>query len=72
MYACSMSHSALRGSSLKHELRDRAQTVDKEDVIKNWNVDREFEPAMEEAERNAKIEGWKKAVKCSFGWAKES
>ncbi len=45
---------------------------DKEDVIKNWNVDREFEPAMEEAERNAKIEGWKKAVKCSFGWAKES
>lgn len=45
---------------------------DKEDVIKNWNVDREFEPAMEETERNAKIEGWKKAVKCSFGWAKES
>ena len=33
---------------------------DKEDVIKNWNVDREFEPAMEETERNAKIEGWKK------------
>ena len=45
---------------------------DKEDVIKNWNVDREFEPAMEETERNAKIEGWKKAVKCSFGWAKEA
>ena len=45
---------------------------DKEDVIKNWNVDREFEPAMEETERNEKIEGWKKAVKCSFGWAKES
>ncbi|MBU5282395.1 glycerol kinase GlpK [Anaerostipes hadrus] len=45
---------------------------DKEDVIKNWNVDREFEPAMEETERNAKIKGWKKAVKCSFGWAKES
>ena len=45
---------------------------DKEDVIKNWNVDREFEPEMEETERNAKIEGWKKAVKCSFGWAKES
>ena len=45
---------------------------DKEDVIKNWNVDREFEPAIEEAERNDKIAGWKKAVKCSFGWAKES
>ena len=44
---------------------------DKEDVIKNWNVDREFEPTMEETERNDKISGWKKAVKCSFGWAKE-
>lgn len=43
---------------------------DKEDVIKNWNVDREFEPAMEETERNEKISGWKKAVKCSFGWQK--
>ena len=45
---------------------------DKEDVIKNWNVDREFEPNMDETERNDKISGWKKAVKCSFGWAKES
>ena len=43
----------------------------KEDVIKNWANDRTFEPELGEEERQAKIKGWNKAVKCSYGWAKE-
>ncbi len=43
----------------------------KEDVVKNWAIDKIFSPVMEEEDRKAKIKGWNKAVKCSFGWAKE-
>ena len=43
----------------------------KEDVIKNWAVDKIFSPIMGEDERERKIKGWNKAVKYSFGWAKE-
>ena len=43
----------------------------KEDVIKNWAIDRTFEPAIDEAERAERCKGWSKAVKCSYGWAKE-
>ena len=43
----------------------------KEDVIKNWAVDKIFSPIMGEDEREGKIKGWNKAVKYSFGWAKE-
>lgn len=45
---------------------------DKEDVLKNWQIDRIFEPEMEEALRQKNIRGWKKAVTCAFDWAKES
>ena len=43
----------------------------KEDVIKNWAVDKIFSTIMGEDERERKIKGWNKAVKYSFGWAKE-
>ena len=43
----------------------------KEDVIKNWAIDKVFSPIMGEDERERKIKGWNKAVKHSFGWAKE-
>ena len=43
----------------------------KEDVIKNWAIDKIFSPIMGEDERERKIKGWNKAVKYSFGWAKE-
>ena len=43
----------------------------KEDVIKNWAIDRVFEPAIEEEERKKRIKGWNKAVKYAFDWAKE-
>ncbi len=43
----------------------------KEDVIKNWAIDRVFEPSISDKEREEKIVGWNRAVKYSFGWAKE-
>ena len=43
----------------------------KEDVIKNWAIDRTFEPNIEEEDRAARVKGWTKAVKCSYNWAKE-
>ena len=42
----------------------------KEDVIKNWAIDRTFEPAISAEEREERVSGWNKAVKCSYGWAK--
>lgn len=43
----------------------------KEDVIKNWAIDRTFEPSIAEKEREKRIHGWNKAVKYAYGWAKE-
>ncbi len=43
----------------------------KEDVIKNWAIDRTFEPAICGEERTTRINGWNRAVKYSFDWAKE-
>ncbi len=43
----------------------------KEDVVKNWAIDREFVPEIPEAERLAMVKGWNKAVKCAYGWEKE-
>ncbi|MDI9490276.1 MAG: glycerol kinase GlpK, partial [Bacillota bacterium] len=41
-----------------------------DDVLANWAIDREFEPQMAEEDRQARLKGWKKAVKRSFDWAK--
>ena len=43
----------------------------KEDVLKNWGIDKVFEPNISSEEREEKIAGWNKAVKRSYGWAKE-
>ena len=43
----------------------------KEDVIKNWAIDRSFEPSLDEEERVKRCQGWDRAVKCAYGWAKE-
>ena len=43
----------------------------KEDVLKNWAIDRTFEPAITEAVRAERCKGWSRAVKRSYGWAKE-
>ncbi len=45
--------------------------ADKEEVIKNWAIDRTFLPEISGEERRERIKGWEKAVKYSYGWAKE-
>ena len=42
-----------------------------EDIRSNWAVDRSFEPSIGEDQRTQRIRGWKKAVACCEGWAKE-
>ena len=43
----------------------------KEDVLENWQVERSFTPRMEEAQKTKLLRGWKKAVRCVRGWAKD-
>ena len=42
----------------------------KEDVIKNWQVEKTFTPDMDDKKREELLTGWKKAVSCVRGWAK--
>ena len=42
----------------------------KEDVLQNWQVDRTFEPAMDDSKRQEMLAGWSKAVEKTRGWAK--
>ena len=44
---------------------------DKEDVVKNWAIDRTFTPSIDDTDRQKRIRGWKKAVRYAYGWAKE-
>jgi glycerol kinase len=44
---------------------------DRDDVLKNWAIDRVFKPEIAETERAARVKGWNKAVKCAYGWAKD-
>ena len=42
-----------------------------EDIRNNWAIDRIFEPDMAQDDREAKLKGWKKAVKCAVVWGEE-
>ena len=42
-----------------------------EDVKRNWGIDKIFVPVIESEKREKMLEGWKRAVTCSYGWAKE-
>ena len=42
-----------------------------DEIRDNWAVDRVFQPRMEDAVREERIRGWRKAVRCAYGWAKE-
>ena len=42
-----------------------------DEIRKNWAVDRRFEPKISQADRESRIRGWKKAVACTTGWAKD-
>ena len=43
----------------------------KEEVIRNWEVDKVFKPQIDDEDREKRIRGWKKAVKYAFDWAKD-
>ncbi|MBQ4558775.1 MAG: glycerol kinase GlpK [Tyzzerella sp.] len=43
----------------------------KEEVIRNWTIERIFKPAVEAEKRDKMIKGWNKAVQYAYGWAKE-
>ena len=44
---------------------------DKNEIVKNWEIERTFHPVISMEERDKKMKGWERAVKCSYGWAKE-
>ena len=39
-------------------------------IRKNWVIDRTFTPDITPEERSGRVNGWSRAVRCSFGWAK--
>ena len=42
-----------------------------EEVCMNWQVDRSFSPSMTRQEQEKRLKGWEKAVRYSYGWAKD-
>ncbi len=44
---------------------------DKAEIRENWQIGRQFKPAMEQEERERLLKGWKKAVKCAMVWAED-
>jgi len=44
---------------------------DKEEIRENWQLAREFAPAMEEERRKKLLRGWDKAVRCALCWQEE-
>lgn len=44
---------------------------DADELKGNWQKEREFVPEISEEKRNRLLKGWKKAVQCTFAWAKE-
>ncbi len=42
---------------------------DKEDIQKQWQVDKKFEPAMDAGKVAELTKGWKRAVKAAISWA---
>ena len=44
---------------------------DREDVRKNWAIERTFTPAISGEQREKRLRGWNRAVKCALGWAED-
>ena len=43
----------------------------KDEIRKNWNLGRAFEPTMEETERTKLLKGWHRAVRCALAWSQD-
>ena len=44
---------------------------DTDEIRQNWAIDRTFSSEISEEDQAKRIKGWKKAVRCTEGWAKE-
>ena len=44
---------------------------DEEEIKRNWQLGKTFEPNVEDEKRRELLKGWKKAVKCALIWAEE-
>lgn len=44
---------------------------DKEDIRRNWSLERTFYPLMEQEKRREKLKGWRRAVRCAIGYAQD-
>ena len=45
---------------------------DKKEIRENWQLDREFTPAISKEDREAMLQGWKRAVSAALFWAGEA
>ena len=45
--------------------------ADTDEIRQNWAVERTFHPEISKDNRAKRIKGWKKAVRCAEGWAKD-
>ena len=44
---------------------------DLEEIRRNWAVDRNFSPKITPEDREKRLKGWKKAVRCTMDWEKD-
>ena len=44
---------------------------DKEEISKNWQLEKEFTPEMSDERRSRLRKGWKRAVRCALAWAED-
>ncbi len=45
---------------------------DQQDILENWQLDREFSVSMEESRIRSLQKGWKRAVRCALAWAADA
>jgi glycerol kinase len=43
---------------------------DADEIARQWQVDRRFQPRLAEPQRQAKLARWREAVECAKGWAR--
>ncbi|MEO7045901.1 MAG: glycerol kinase, partial [Ferruginibacter sp.] len=40
-----------------------------EDIQEQWQLNKQFEPALDDATRTKLVDGWKKAVSATIAWS---
>ena len=45
--------------------------LSQEDIRRNWSLERTFSPSMPQERREAKLKGWKRAVRCAVSYAQD-